>query len=67
MVLWQISVGLLLFLVGSIFGNWLVVVVAKLWSWVVAGWLSSSFSCGGCKRDRNRGREERQRLEGREK
>ena len=48
MVLWRISVGLLLFLVGSIFGNWLVVVMAELRSWVAAGWLSSSFSCGGC-------------------
>ena len=46
MVLWWISVGLLLFLVGSIFGNWLVVVIVELRSWV-AGWLSSSFSCGG--------------------
>ena len=48
MVLLRISVGLLLFLVGSIFSNWLVVVVAELRSLVAAGWLSSSFSCGGC-------------------
>ena len=48
MVLWRISVGLLLFLVGSIFSNWLVVVMAELRSWVAVGLLSSSFSCGGC-------------------
>ena len=48
MVLWRISVGLLLFLVGSIFDNWLVVVMVELRSWVAAGWLSSSFSSSGC-------------------